>query len=220
MNRRILSAPLYFSEHFSTEAKSLLRGLLQRNPKLRLGSGKDDGREIMAHPFFRSIDWARLARKEIEPAFKPHLVRFIASLIALAGCRKKERKKEREEGQTDQRVIATCSKAPRTSDTLIRSSRRRRRQTATSRRRSEKRIKTSLRASVMSQILSIRCFDNEDVSTATPAPVLRPPSRSMTTLPLLLLLPLQIHLLSSLNPPPPPPRRPTPLPLLQRVFRF
>jgi len=74
MNRKILGAPLYFdSEHFSHEAKSLLRGLLQRDPKLRLGSGKGDHLEIKSHPFFRSIDWTKLYNKEIVPQFKPHL---------------------------------------------------------------------------------------------------------------------------------------------------
>lgn len=74
MNRKILGAPLYFdSEHFTPEAKSLLRGLLQRDPKLRLGSGKSDHMEIKAHPFFRSIDWTKLVNKEYDPQFKPHL---------------------------------------------------------------------------------------------------------------------------------------------------
>jgi len=74
MNKRILHAPLQFdSEHFSAEAKSLLRGLLQRDPKKRLGSGKGDHIEIKEHPFFRSIDWDLLVKKEIEPTFKPHL---------------------------------------------------------------------------------------------------------------------------------------------------
>eukprot|EP01094_Clydonella_sp_ATCC50884_P007025 TRINITY_DN1620_c0_g1_i4.p1 TRINITY_DN1620_c0_g1~~TRINITY_DN1620_c0_g1_i4.p1 ORF type:complete len:710 (+),score=219.36 TRINITY_DN1620_c0_g1_i4:56-2131(+) len=74
MNRKILAAPLYFDpDHFSPEAKSLLRGLLQRDPQLRLGSGPGDAEEIKAHPFFRNVDWGRLERKEYEPEFKPHL---------------------------------------------------------------------------------------------------------------------------------------------------
>jgi hypothetical protein len=47
---------------------------LQRDPKLRLGSGKSDHLEIKSHPFFRSVDWVKLFNKEIEPQFKPHLV--------------------------------------------------------------------------------------------------------------------------------------------------
>merc|ERR1711879_342825 len=74
MNKRILHAPLQFdSEHFSAEAKSLLRGLLHRDPKKRLGSGPRDFLDIKEHPFFRSIDWEMLLNKEIQPSFKPHL---------------------------------------------------------------------------------------------------------------------------------------------------
>jgi hypothetical protein len=75
MSRKILTQPLSFdSEVFSPEAKSLIRGLLQRDPKLRLGTGEADAAEIKWHPFFHPIDWGRLMRKEIEPPFKPHLL--------------------------------------------------------------------------------------------------------------------------------------------------
>lgn len=74
MNRKILCAPLKFPAGcFSPQAKSLLRGLLERDPKRRLGSGESDYEELKAHPFFASIDWDKLFRKEIEPMFKPHL---------------------------------------------------------------------------------------------------------------------------------------------------
>ena len=50
--------------------------LLQRDPKLRIGSGKEGHKEIKSHPFFSSIDWNKLLKKEIEPPYKPHLVLF------------------------------------------------------------------------------------------------------------------------------------------------
>eukprot|EP01095_Lingulamoeba_sp_RSL-Kostka_P006902 TRINITY_DN2189_c0_g2_i1.p1 TRINITY_DN2189_c0_g2~~TRINITY_DN2189_c0_g2_i1.p1 ORF type:complete len:680 (+),score=222.73 TRINITY_DN2189_c0_g2_i1:197-2041(+) len=74
MNRKILTYPLSFDPNsFSPEAKSLLRGLLQRDPKLRLGSGKNDAEELKSHPFFKNIDWDKLLKKGYEPSFKPHL---------------------------------------------------------------------------------------------------------------------------------------------------
>jgi protein-serine/threonine kinase len=56
----------------STEGRNFVKGLLNRNPKHRLGA-KDDARELMAHPFFHDIDWQALARKEVIPPFKPKL---------------------------------------------------------------------------------------------------------------------------------------------------
>jgi len=74
MNRRILRQPLYFdSAHFSPDARSLLEGFLQRDPKRRLGSGPRDYLEITEHPFFKSINWNDLYEKKVEPSFKPHL---------------------------------------------------------------------------------------------------------------------------------------------------
>ena len=47
--------------------------LLNRDPKARLGSGKNDYMDLKEHPFFKSIDWSKLYNREIEPEFKPHL---------------------------------------------------------------------------------------------------------------------------------------------------
>lgn len=56
----------------SPEGRSFVKGLLNRNPKHRLGA-IDDGRELRAHPFFADIDWDALRNKKIPPPFKPHL---------------------------------------------------------------------------------------------------------------------------------------------------
>lgn len=56
---------------FSVEAKSLLQGLLERDPTKRLGSTEEDASEIKRHPWFAKIDWAKLYKKELEPPFKP-----------------------------------------------------------------------------------------------------------------------------------------------------
>jgi len=73
MNKKILSAPLVFEGQFSPEAKSLIEGLLTRDPNKRLGSGVADAEEIKKHPFFRSLDWKKLYNKQVDPPFKPHL---------------------------------------------------------------------------------------------------------------------------------------------------
>ncbi|SCU78904.1 LADA_0A08460g1_1 [Lachancea dasiensis] len=56
----------------SPEGRSFVKGLLNRNPRHRLGA-LDDGRELRAHPFFADIDWEALRLKKIPPPFKPHL---------------------------------------------------------------------------------------------------------------------------------------------------
>ncbi|VDN26832.1 unnamed protein product [Gongylonema pulchrum] len=55
----------------STEAQHLLRALFKRNPANRLGSSPDDVKQIKAHPFFSTIDWNKLYRREVETPFKP-----------------------------------------------------------------------------------------------------------------------------------------------------
>lgn len=56
----------------SPEGRSFVKGLLNRNPKHRLGA-IDDGKELRAHPFLNDIDWEALKQKKIPPPFKPHL---------------------------------------------------------------------------------------------------------------------------------------------------
>ena len=51
----------------SENAKSLLRGLLQRDPKRRLGGGNRDSEEIKEHKFFEDVDWQKIYEKKIEP---------------------------------------------------------------------------------------------------------------------------------------------------------
>jgi len=67
---RIKNADLHFPSTFSIEISSLIRGLLARDPRERLGSITDAG-EIKAHPFFEQIDWDALFLKQIPPPFNP-----------------------------------------------------------------------------------------------------------------------------------------------------
>ena len=62
---------LTFPDTVSKSAKDLLRKLLHRKPKLRLGSGENGVEEIKNHKFFKCIDWNKLANKQIKPPFKP-----------------------------------------------------------------------------------------------------------------------------------------------------
>lgn len=56
----------------SNEGRNFVKGLLNRNPKHRLGA-INDAEDLKAHPFFADMDWAALANKTIVPPFKPQL---------------------------------------------------------------------------------------------------------------------------------------------------
>ncbi|KAI8979745.1 kinase-like domain-containing protein [Mycotypha africana] len=69
MYRKILQDPLRFPDDVSEPARDLLTRLLNRDPDSRLGYKSTD--EIRNHPFFASIDWTKLMKKQLQPPFKP-----------------------------------------------------------------------------------------------------------------------------------------------------
>jgi len=52
------------------DGKQFVKGLLNRNPRHRLGA-KRDAEELKEHSFFQTIDWKALALKQVTPPFKP-----------------------------------------------------------------------------------------------------------------------------------------------------
>ncbi|KAF4958167.1 hypothetical protein FSARC_11051 [Fusarium sarcochroum] len=56
----------------SQEGRNFVKGLLNRNPKHRLGA-TDDAEELKRHAFFGDVDWTLLSKKLITPPFKPKL---------------------------------------------------------------------------------------------------------------------------------------------------
>ena len=73
MLQDVLIKDLDIKSFFSSEAKDLLSRLLERDPKKRIGGGEEDAQELKNHPFFSSVDWGKLMRKEVKPPFKPKL---------------------------------------------------------------------------------------------------------------------------------------------------
>ncbi|KDQ16691.1 hypothetical protein BOTBODRAFT_30613 [Botryobasidium botryosum FD-172 SS1] len=70
MYKRILNDPLRFPDDMSYDARSIIAGLLSRDPATRLGA--NGAEEIKRHPFFaKAIDWNKLWAKQIQPPFKP-----------------------------------------------------------------------------------------------------------------------------------------------------
>ncbi len=56
----------------SLEGRNFVKGLLNRNPKHRLGANQGAA-ELKAHAFFNDVDWDALMKKKIVPPFKPKL---------------------------------------------------------------------------------------------------------------------------------------------------
>uniref|UniRef100_A0A9J7YW93 non-specific serine/threonine protein kinase n=1 Tax=Cyprinus carpio carpio TaxID=630221 RepID=A0A9J7YW93_CYPCA len=69
----ILMDEIRFPRTLGPEAKSLLSGLLQKDPKRRLGGGPDDAKEIMQHKFFAGTEWQDVYEKKLVPPFKPQV---------------------------------------------------------------------------------------------------------------------------------------------------
>ena len=70
MYKKILHNPLVFGDEISPLARSILTGLLNRDPSQRLGV--NGAEEIKRHPFFaQHIDFEKLLQKKIRPPFKP-----------------------------------------------------------------------------------------------------------------------------------------------------
>ena len=62
-----------YPRFISKEAKELCKVFMVKDPQKRLGTGINDEEEIKAHPFFRRIDWVKVANKEIQPPYKPFI---------------------------------------------------------------------------------------------------------------------------------------------------
>nr|GMC63770.1 serine/threonine-protein kinase AtPK2/AtPK19-like [Ipomoea batatas] len=71
VQQKIVKDKIKLPGYLSREAHSLMKGLLQKDPSKRLGSGAGGGGEIKGHKWFRSINWKKLEAREIQPSFRP-----------------------------------------------------------------------------------------------------------------------------------------------------
>jgi serum/glucocorticoid-regulated kinase 2 len=68
---RIKLSNVKYPSNFSTPVKDLLNGLFQKDPENRLGGGPEGAKAIKNHPWFSSIDWDAIMRKEVKAPFVP-----------------------------------------------------------------------------------------------------------------------------------------------------
>jgi len=70
---KIRKGHLDYPNSLSARSQVLLRGLLTKDPKKRLGSGPNDALDIQQHTFFSEIDWKMLANGETVPPWNPKI---------------------------------------------------------------------------------------------------------------------------------------------------
>ncbi|XP_053576071.1 ribosomal protein S6 kinase alpha-5 [Bombina bombina] len=71
VSRRILKMDPTIPSSLSLEAQDLLKRLLRKDPKRRLGG--EGASQIKDHPFYRTIDWEALTLRKVSPPFRPSI---------------------------------------------------------------------------------------------------------------------------------------------------
>ncbi|KAL3518219.1 hypothetical protein ACH5RR_020808 [Cinchona calisaya] len=70
---KIVNKKLKLPPFLSSDAHSLLKGLLHKEASQRLGSGPGGSEEIKGHKWFGSVNWKKLEAREIQPSFVPQV---------------------------------------------------------------------------------------------------------------------------------------------------
>ncbi|EXB74404.1 Serine/threonine-protein kinase [Morus notabilis] len=73
IQQKIVKDKIKLPTYLSSEAHSLLKGLLQKDASKRLGSGARGSEEIKSHKWFKPINWRKLEAREIQPSFRPEV---------------------------------------------------------------------------------------------------------------------------------------------------
>ena len=58
-----------FPGRISEVAKSLLTGLLVKNPERRLGGGREDAEEVKRHAFYASVNWQEVYDRKVSQCY-------------------------------------------------------------------------------------------------------------------------------------------------------
>jgi hypothetical protein len=66
----LFKEPVY-PDYLSKHTKDILKGLLEKDPELRLGGNGFS--EIKDHPFCAEIDWDEIYNKKVDPPILPSL---------------------------------------------------------------------------------------------------------------------------------------------------
>lgn len=73
VQKKIIKDKIKLPAFLSSEAHSLLKGLLQKEPHRRLGSSPAGSDEVKRHKWFKPINWKKLEAREVHPSFRPEV---------------------------------------------------------------------------------------------------------------------------------------------------
>ncbi|KAG8650052.1 serine/threonine-protein kinase AtPK2/AtPK19 [Manihot esculenta] len=73
IQQKVVKDKMKLPAYLSSEAHSLLKGLLQKDASKRLGSGPTGSEEIKRHKWLKPINWKKLESREIQPSFRPEV---------------------------------------------------------------------------------------------------------------------------------------------------
>ncbi|CAN1277253.1 Serine/threonine-protein kinase AtPK2/AtPK19 [Linum perenne] len=73
IQKKIVTEKMKLPTFLSSEAHSLLKGLLQKESSRRLGCGDKGSQEIKNHKWFKPINWKKLETREVQPSFLPNV---------------------------------------------------------------------------------------------------------------------------------------------------
>ena len=69
--QKILKGKIKFPSGFDSNAKSIIKHLLDADLTKRYGNLKNGVKDITGHRFFKTVEWEKLLKKEIEPPYLP-----------------------------------------------------------------------------------------------------------------------------------------------------
>ncbi|XP_078282215.1 serine/threonine-protein kinase N2-like [Rhinoraja longicauda] len=69
----IVNDEVRYPRFLSTEAISIIRKLLRKNPEHRLGTGDQDAEEVKKEMYFGEVDWVALFDRRLKPPFIPKI---------------------------------------------------------------------------------------------------------------------------------------------------
>ncbi|XP_058209846.1 serine/threonine-protein kinase AtPK2/AtPK19-like [Rhododendron vialii] len=73
IQQKIVKDKIKLPAFLSSDAHSLLKGLLQKDPSKRLGNGPQGSDDVKHHKWFKPINWKKLEAREIHPNFCPEV---------------------------------------------------------------------------------------------------------------------------------------------------
>jgi serine/threonine protein kinase len=70
---KIRRGTLEYPKYLSPRAQVILRGLLTKDPRRRLGSGPNDAEDIKVQEFFSELNWEKLMNGDVPPPWDPQI---------------------------------------------------------------------------------------------------------------------------------------------------